>query len=103
VRVKRLKGIAAASASAAIITAVAIVGIRGNEPDHRQLAGGSGDSATGTSYVQPTLPTMSLASTTVDAATTVLPTAASTLVTALASPTYKASPAPECVNNGQCP
>jgi hypothetical protein len=28
---------------------------------------------------------------------------ATTLATAMAAPTFKATPAPGCVNNGQCP
>ena len=67
------------------------------------VAGGSGDSATGTTYVQPTASAMKLPSTVVDKPEITNEEAPTTLAIPMAAPTYKATPAPGCVNNGQCP
>ena len=70
----------------------------------RNVAGGSGDSATTTVYTQPTVPAMSLNPTAMKVGGTVTATPApSTLETPSAVPALKASPAPTCINNGQCP
>ena len=68
------------------------------------LAGGSGDSSTGASYTQPSVPAMSVNPTGMSMGSTVTESPAPTaLATMEASPTVKAAPAPGCVNNGQCP
>jgi hypothetical protein len=67
------------------------------------VAGGSGDSATSTQYFPPTVPGMSLVATLSMGNTVTAGAPATTLGTALASPTLKASAAAGCVNNGQCP
>jgi glycerol uptake facilitator-like aquaporin len=68
------------------------------------LAGGSGDSPATSMYAQPTVPAMSLtASGMTLGKTATAATPAATLATSVASPTFRASPAPTCVNNGQCP
>jgi hypothetical protein len=101
-RIQRLKSIAATMAGCAIIASVAIVA-NGGPALSKTVAGGSGDSATTTVYTQPTVKPMSLASTTTAAATTTNDLAPMSLATAAASPTYKATAAGGCVNNGQCP
>jgi hypothetical protein len=103
-RIERLKSIVATMAGGAIIAAVAVVSYGGPATEQGNVArGGSGDSATGTRYVQPTVKQMTLASTTTVAATTTNDLAPMTLATAKASPTYKATAAPICVNDGICP
>ncbi len=68
------------------------------------VAGGSGDSSTVGEYTSPTVPAMSVNPTamTMGATATAGPPPA-TLATAEATPSLKASSAPECVDNGQCP
>jgi hypothetical protein len=69
-----------------------------------QVAGGSGDSPTNGVYTQPSVPAMSLDPSNQKVGSTMtMSTPAPTLATALASPTFKATAAPGCVNNGQCP
>ena len=66
-------------------------------------AGGSGDSSNPV-YTQPSVPAMSLDPTSQKIGNTMtMSTPAPTLATELASPTFKATAAPGCVNNGQCP
>ncbi len=101
--IKRVKVFAAAAAGTAIIAAGAIVTSSGADSNQVTVAGGSGDSATGTTYVQPSVTAMKLPSTTTETPVDVNDEAPTALATALASPTYKATPAPGCVNNGQCP
>jgi hypothetical protein len=98
------KPLAAALGLGAVVVALVIgVDARDGTQAH-SVAGGSGDSATGTSYVQPTVPVMSIDPTNMSMGATVTATAPTTaLATAMASPTFKASPEPGCVNNGQCP
>jgi hypothetical protein len=68
------------------------------------VAGGSGDSSTVGEYTSPTVPAMSDNPTamTLGATQTASPPRG-TPATADATPTLKASPAPGCVNTGQCP
>jgi hypothetical protein len=68
------------------------------------VAGGSGDSSTVGQYTSPTVPAMSLNPTAMSlGATATAGPPQATLATAEATPSLKATPAPECVNNGQCP
>lgn len=91
-------GLSAVIASAVFVTA---------HPDHassRNVAGGSGDSATSTAFVSPTVPAMKLDPTAMSmGATATAAPPASTMATSFASPTLKAPAAAGCVNNGQCP
>ncbi len=91
-RRSHLKVVAATIAGSAIIAAAAVVTGSGQDTDDHSVASGSGDSATGTNYVQPTIPAMTLASTTTDAPVTVVDAASTALATTEASPTYKAAP-----------
>jgi hypothetical protein len=103
-RTQQLTWISAALGGSAIIVAVGLVVTHPDSPSPRNVAGGSGDSATGTSYVSPVVPTMSVDPTAMTmGATATAASPAATLATSVASPTLKASPAPGCVNNGQCP
>jgi hypothetical protein len=102
VRIERLKSIAATMAGGAIIASVAIV-VNGGPLVSETVAGGSGDSSTTTAYTQPSVKPMSLPSTTTAAATKTNDLAPMSLATAKAAPTYKATAAAGCVNNGQCP
>jgi hypothetical protein len=98
------KSVAAAVGAGAIVTAAVVVGATcTDDSGSRSLAGGSGDSATGTSYVSPTVPTMALTANVTTAATMTAAPPVTTLAQIVASPTYKASPEPGCINNGQCP
>ncbi len=103
-RAQRMKSLGAALGLAAVLAAVAMSLDTGVAAPTRVLAGGSGDSATGTVYVSPTVPAMKLDPT--DAtmgATITAEVSATALATTMASPTFKASPPAGCVNNGQCP
>jgi hypothetical protein len=103
--IKRMK-LLAATVGGGVVIASAVVGVTqsGDDSGSRRVAGGSGDSATGTSYVQPTLPGMSVNPTAMSTGVTVVVSPpATTLATPMASPSLKATPAPECSNNGQCP
>ena len=103
-RTQRLTQLSAALGGGAIIVAVVLVATHPDAPSSRNVAGGSGDSATGTSYVSPVVPTMSVNPTAMKmgaTATAIAP--AETLATSFASPSVKSPPAAECVNNGQCP
>jgi hypothetical protein len=98
------KRTAAVLGSGAIIVAVAMTVMNAGDTGPRNVAGGSGASATGTAYVSPTVPAMALDPTDLSTGATVTAAAPATaLATSVASPTYKASPAAGCVNNGQCP
>jgi hypothetical protein len=101
--IERIKLVSATVAGGAVAAAVAVVIYAGGGPEHQNVAGGSGDSATGTSYVQPTASGMKLPSTTTEAPLITNEEAPTTLAIPLAAPTYKATAAPGCVNNGQCP
>jgi hypothetical protein len=102
VRIERMKSIAATMAGAAVIASVAIV-VNGGPPVSETVAGGSGDSSTTTVYTQPAVKPMSLPSTTTAAAPSTNDLAPMKLATPVASPTFKATAAAGCVNNGQCP
>jgi hypothetical protein len=102
---KRAKPLGALLGVSAVAVAVVMTTIgSGASAPATAVAGGSGDSATGTSFVQPTVKAMSINPTDMSMGPTmtaaVPPTA---LATALATPTFKAAPEPGCVNNGQCP
>jgi hypothetical protein len=101
---RQTKPLAAVLGLAAVAVAVLVnIGSPTNAPA-QSVAGGSGDSATGTSFVQPTVKPMSIDPTDMSMGPTVTAAAPPTaLATALATPTYKAPPEPGCVNNGQCP
>lgn len=101
---QRLTRLSAAFGGGAILVALGLIVTHPDTPSARNVAGGSGDSATGTSFVSPVVPTMSVDATAMkmgDTATAAAP--AATLPTSFASPTLKAPPAAGCVNNGQCP
>lgn len=101
-RVNRIKLLARVFGVAAIGIAIAVnVGIAHAPP---ASAGGSGDSSTTGQYTSPEVTAMKLNPTNMNLGSTATFTApATTLAAAEASPTLKATPAPECVNNGQCP
>jgi hypothetical protein len=89
---------------AAILAAIALCLIQSGLATSGNLAGGSGDSSTGGTYTQPSVPAMSVDPTNMKmGATATATTPATALATMEASPTLKATPAPGCVNNGQCP
>ena len=87
--VKSLKLVAATMAGGAIVAAAAVIAISGNTGP-QAVASGSGDSATGTDYVQPSQPAMSFPSTTTFAAATGNNAAPTTLAVASASPSMPA-------------
>src|SRR3977135_1037824 len=88
----------------AIVTAFKLGLTHPGAPRQQNGAGGSGDSATGTAYVSPNVPTMSVDPTAMSmGGTATAAPPATTLATSFASPTLKASAAAGCVNNGQCP
>jgi hypothetical protein len=100
---KRVKLLAAVVGGAAAAASM-VVGVTYDAAGGHSLAGGSGDSSSGGTYVQPTIPQMAFDPTTMSmgvTATAALP--ASTLATEMAAPTMKATAAATCVNNGQCP
>jgi hypothetical protein len=100
--IERIKLVAATLGGGAIIAAAAVSTLDAGA-EHQSVAGGSGDSATGTSYVQPTASAMKLPSTVVETSEITNDEAPTQLATPMAAPTVKATPAPGCVNNGQCP
>ena len=103
-RTQRLTLFGAGLGISAITAAVVVTLTHPAAPGPQNLAGGSGDSATGTSYVSPVVPTMSIDPTALKMGATATAAApAATLATSVASPTLKASAAAGCVNNGQCP
>ena len=68
------------------------------------VAGGSGDSSTVGEYTSPVVPAMSLNPTAMSlGATATAGPPQATPATAEATPSLKATAAPGCVNNGQCP
>jgi hypothetical protein len=100
-RVKSFAGLVGGSAVVAAI-AVSLVhpGVQSN------VAGGSGDSATTNTYASPTIPAMSVDPTGMSMGSTVTaapPATTMAVSVASASPTFKATAAAGCVNNGQCP
>ena len=102
--VARIKPLAALTGLTAV--GVAVVVNLGAITTASVVAGGSGDSSTLGEYSSPTVPAMSVNPTAMSlgaTATAKPPKASMVTVTEDASPTLKASPAPGCVNNGQCP
>lgn len=99
--IERTKFLAAIMGCSAVVAAVVVTS--GVAPDQHAVAGGSGASATGTTYVQPTISAMKLASTTTETPAQGNDDAPTALATPMASPSVKATPAAGCVNNGQCP
>ena len=101
---QRLARLSAGVGMAAVIAAAVVVVTHPDAAPARNVAGGSGDSATGTAYVSPVVPTMKLDPTAMSmGATATAAPPASTMATSFASPTLKAPAAAGCVNNGQCP
>ena len=101
--VARIKSLAALSGMAAIGAAIGL-NLGSATGANNNVAGGSGDSSTVGGFTSPVIPAMSVDPTamTLGATATAVPPQA-TMATEEATPTLKASPAPGCVNNGQCP
>jgi hypothetical protein len=100
--VTRIKPLAAVAGLAAVGVAVAVN--LGSTATADDVAGGSGDSSTVGEYTSPTITAMSVDPTAMNlGATATANPPKATLATAEATPSLKASAAPECVNNGQCP
>lgn len=82
-----------------------LIDVIGSAAPSTIVAGGSGDSSTTGTYSSPVVPAMTINATgnmkLGSTATAQIP--ASTPATSLAAPTYKATAAATCVNNGQCP
>lgn len=82
-----------------------LIDVIGSAAQSTIVAGGSGDSSTTGTYSSPVVPAMTINATgnmkLGSTATAQIP--ASTPATSLAAPTYKATAAATCVNNGQCP
>jgi hypothetical protein len=103
-RRQRLTLFAAGLGCSAIIAAGLQVVTHPDMPIPQNIAGGSGDSSTGGTYVSPVVPAMSVDPTAMKmGATATAAPPAETLATSDASPTLKATAAVGCVNNGQCP
>jgi hypothetical protein len=103
VKLQRVKSTAGYLGAAAVITALGICFSSGINAPHA-VAGGSGDSPTTNLTTQPSVPVMSINPTAMSLGSTVTQSpAATTLGVASASPTFKATAAAGCVNNGQCP
>src|SRR5262245_24700444 len=103
-RTQQLTRVSAGLGGCAIVAAVMLTVTHPNTPSPQNVAGGSGDSATTTLYVSPVVPTMKFDPTAMSMGATATAAApAMTIATSDASPTLKATPAPACVNNGQCP
>jgi hypothetical protein len=99
-----IKMFSAAVGGSALLAAALLNVTYTDQTSSRNVAGGSGDSATTTVYTQPKVPAMSVNPSAMKlGATATAAPPATTLATAMAAPTFKASPAPGCVNNGQCP
>ena len=100
--VARVKPLSALAGMAAIGVAIAVN--LGPTTTANVVAGGSGDSSTVGEYTSPSVPAMSVNPTAMSlGATATASPPKPTMATSEATPTLKASPAPECVNNGQCP
>ncbi|GAS96363.1 putative tail fibre protein [Mycolicibacterium canariasense] len=98
------KRVCAVVGGGAVVVALLIEIIGGGGPS-ATVAGGSGDSSTTGTYSSPTVPAMLINPTAAmklgSTATAQVPE--SMPATTFAAPTYKATAAPTCVNNGQCP
>lgn len=94
-----------AVAGGAALAAGLLIDLVGGGPQAVTVAGGSGDSSTTGTYSSPVVPAMTVNATANmklgSTATASVP--ATTPATSFAAPTYKATPAAGCVNNGQCP
>jgi hypothetical protein len=101
--VMRTKEVAGLVGGSAILAAIAIALVHPSQ-SAVHLAGGSGDSSTTGTYSSPVVPAMTIDPTNLKMGATVTATKpAETIATSFAAPTYKATAAPGCVNNGQCP
>ena len=103
-RTQRLTRFSAGLGMAAVTAATILVITHPDPSGSLNVAGGSGDSSTGGTYVSPVVPAMKFDPTAMSmgATATAAPPAA-TMATSFASPTLKATAAAGCVNNGQCP
>lgn len=72
-------------------------------PVEHAVAGGSGDSSTTNTFAAPTVPPMAYNPTAMSVGQTITAAAPGTGMPSIASPTFKATAAATCVNNGQCP
>ncbi|KAA0083191.1 hypothetical protein CIW52_12145 [Mycolicibacterium sp. P9-64] len=101
--VMRTKEVAGLVGGSAILVAMAIALVHPSQPS-TNLAGGSGDSSTAGAYSSPVVPAMTIDPTNLKMGATVTAAKpAETIATSFAAPTLKATAAPGCVNNGQCP
>jgi hypothetical protein len=101
--VMRIKEVAGLIGGSAILAAIAISLVYPSHAVTHDVAGGSGDSSTGT-YSSPNVPAMTVDPTNLKMGATVTAAKpAETMATSFAAPTFKATAAPGCVNNGQCP
>ncbi|MDT5069439.1 MAG: hypothetical protein QOK02_5594 [Mycobacterium sp.] len=99
--VMRVKEVAGLVGGSAILVAI-VLGFA--HPVFHDVAGGSGDSSTSGTYSSPVVPAMTIDPTNLKMGATVTATKpAETMATSFAAPTFKATAAPGCVNNGQCP
>jgi hypothetical protein len=102
--VMRTKEVAGLIGGSAILVAIAMSFVQPSRPVTHDVAGGSGDSSTGGTYSSPVVPAMTIDPTNLKMGATVTAAKpAETMATSFAAPTYKATAAPGCVNNGQCP
>jgi hypothetical protein len=102
--VMRIKEVAGFVGGSAILVAIAISLVHPSQPATHDVAGGSGDSSTGGTYSSPVVPAMTIDPTNLKMGATITATKpAETMATSFAAPTLKATAAPGCVNNGQCP
>jgi hypothetical protein len=100
----RKKSFALVFGIAAIAAAIALCLFYSGVTSSGNVAGGSGDSSPPGTYTQPAVPAMSVDPTNMTLGATATQSAAATaLATSVASPTFKATAAAGCVNNGQCP
>ena len=100
--IMRIKEVAGVVGGSAILVAIAMALVHPSQS--ATLAGGSGDSSTAGAYSPPVVPAMTIDPTNLKMGATVTATTpAQTMATSFAAPTFKATAAPGCVNNGQCP
>jgi hypothetical protein len=103
-KTQRLSRLSAGFGMAAVVAATILVSTHPDNANPSNVAGGSGDSSTGGTYVSPVVPAMKIDPTAMSMGATATAAApATTEATAFASPTLKATAAAGCVNNGQCP
>ncbi len=91
-KIERLKQIGAATAAGAIVTAIALISNAYPDTPSHPVASGSGDSATGTNYVQPTSAAMKLPTTTTVTVALGNDEAPTSISQASFAPTVKATP-----------